>query len=510
MGPTVFAKNDPATALGWLRSRTIQACIEALVPAGEEVASGSAARHYEVGLVRNLPWIRNLDNDAEVPDFATEIVEVRRRSDLHDETSRLFITPAVMPSLLNGSEFFPAVEKSVDRLGAAQLRILDLTKGIERRIHDLAEFDSEANLYLDSEAGLHPGSYGPGSVDDDKLIRLLSRPLKDVIDELIQKRGGTRSISKQTYFADRRLEVIAHGLQRPPNQIEAFRRANRILPHGEPEASAADVLSYLLGVAFGRWDVRTASTTQPELGDLFDPVPIHPPGMLLHEDHPARSTPPGYGFDLPPGQILLDQPGHPWDIVQRVTDAASRLVEDAERLLADLMQHLAGRDPRDHLRKHFFKDHLTRYTKSRRKAPIYWPLYTPSRRWGLWLYAPSLTRETLYAVEAAATARLQAAQTAIRRLSGSHAEGAAGLSARQTAAALDAEQQLAEELTRFRQEAERVAGLGWEPDLDDGIVLCAAPLAGLFGAWPQTAKERENLKAGKYPWASVSRWAKDL
>lgn len=510
MGPTVFPKEDPAATLGWLRSRTIQACIEALVPAGEEVASGSAARHYEVGLVKKLPWIGGIGADAKISELIAGVANLRRQRDYHDETSRLFIAPAVMPALLQEGQFHVAVDGSADTFGVASLRILDMTNNIEHRIQELAGLDSEASDFIDSEVGPHPADYRSASFDDDELTRLLSKPLKEVIYELTQKRGGARSISKQTYFVDRRLEIIAHGLQRPPSQIEAFRRANRILPHGEPEASAARVASYLVGVALGRWDIRAAGTTEPELGDLFDPVPVHPPGMLLHSGRPARATPPGYGFDLPPGQILLDQPGHPWDIVQRVTDAASQFVDDADRLLADLMRYLAGRDLRDHLRKHFFKGHLTRYTKSRRRAPIYWPLQTPSRRWGLWLYAPSLTRETLYAVEAAATARLQAARTAISRLSSSQAEGAAGLSARQVAIALDAEQQLAEELTRFRQEAERVAGLGWKPDLDDGIVLCAAPLAGLFAAWPQAAKERGNLKAGRYPWASVSRWAEDL
>jgi hypothetical protein len=42
--------------------------------------------------------------------------------------------------------------------------------------------------------------------------------------------------------------------------------------------------------------------------------------------------------------------------------------------------------------------------------------------------------------------------------------------------ARDEERKLAEELRRFRLEAERIAALGWEPDLDDGLVLCAAPL----------------------------------
>ena len=509
-GPAVFPQDDAASALGWLKSRVVQGCIDTMVAAGEEVTSGGAARSYEVGLVKKLPWISGIGVDTRVSEPAAEVANVRRRHDLHDETSRLFVAPSVVPALRDGSDFRAGVEGAVDRLGLAHLQILDMTDSIERRVHELAELDSEASDYIDSEVGPHPANYQPGRLDEDEVGRLLRNPMDDVIEEITQERGGARAVANLTYFADRRLEVIAHGLQRPPSQIEAFRRANGILPDGELEAAAASVLSYLVGVAFGRWDIRAAAITAPELGDLFDPVPIHPPGMLLDEARPARSTPSGYGFDLPPGQILLDQPGHPWDIVQRVTDAAAQFVEDADRLLADLMQHLAGRDLRDHLRKHFFKDHLTRYSESRRKAPIYWPLYTPSRRWGLWLYAPSLARETLYAVEAVATARLQAAQTEISRLAGRQTEGAAGLSARQTADALDTEQRLSEELTRYRREAERIAALGWEPDLDDGTVLCAAPLAGLLGAWPDAATMRDSLKAGQYTWSSVSQWAEVL
>ena len=246
--------------------------------------------------------------------------------------------------------------------------------------------------------------------------RLLQDPIGKVIKGFIEQRGGSRAIANLTFFADRRLEVIAHGLERPPSQIETFRRRAGILPFGEPAVSAADVLSYLAGVSVGRWDLRAAGVRESPLGDLFDPVPIYPPGILLDGDLPARSTPPGYELDLPPGQLLFDQPGHSWDIVERVHAVAALLVDDAERLLTDVLKHLKGKDLRDHLRKHFFKDHLKRYTKSRRKAPIYWPLYVPSGAWGVWVYAPALSRETLYQIEAAATARLNAAGTEISRL----------------------------------------------------------------------------------------------
>jgi hypothetical protein len=121
-----------------------------------------------------------------------------------------------------------------------------------------------------------------------------------------------------------------------------------------------------------------------------------------------------------------------------------------------------------------------------------------------------LARETLFAIGRAAADRLDAARLEIRRLQRERDAGGAGRSAREVATALEAEERLAEELRRFRDEAERIAGLGWKPDMDDGIILCAAPIADLFPAWKDAAIARREIKAGKYPWAAVSRWADQL
>jgi hypothetical protein len=162
------------------------------------------------------------------------------------------------------------------------------------------------------------------------------------------------------------------------------------------------------------------------------------------------------------------------------------------------------------LRRRFFKDHLGRYSKSRRKAPIYWQLSVPSRAWGVWVYAPALSRETLYAVARHAARRQAAGAELLAALRAERDAGGRGRSLREVERRLAAEEDLVRALQAFQAEAERVAGLGWEPDLDDGIVLCAAPLAGLFPAWPDAARERAKLRKGAYPWATVARWREAL
>jgi hypothetical protein len=126
------------------------------------------------------------------------------------------------------------------------------------------------------------------------------------------------------------------------------------------------------------------------------------------------------------------------------------------------------------------------------------------------VYAPVLSRETLFAIMRAAADRLDGAESEIRRLERERDAGGDGRSAREVANALAAEQQLSEELRLFRDEAQRIAGLGWMPDLDDGVILCAAPLANLFPAWKDTDAARKQIKAGDYPWATVSKWADQL
>jgi hypothetical protein len=392
--------------------------------------------------------------------------------------------------------------------------ILQTSLALEHLFHESIGVDAATRNYLDREIGSHPASYNRDSVRDEaELYRLFALPIDALIDSVIAERGGLRAIANLNFIADRRVEVLAHALECHPTAIDECRRRLDLLPPEELTRSAEELVSYLVGVAFGRWDARIArdlSLAPPQTG-LFDPVPLCPPGMLVGNDGlPARKAPQGYPFELPPDWLLLDEPGHEWDIEAAVGQAAAELLDDPESILAEVEGILGYRSLRDYLRKQFFKDHLGRYTKSRRKAPIYWYLSVLSREWGVWVYAPTLSRETLYAVASHAARRQAAGRERVEALRAERDAGGRGRSAREVLKHLEGEEDLVKELEVFRAEAERIARLGWEPDLDDGIILCAAPLATLFPAWRLAAEERAKLRNGVYPWASVSRWGKRL
>jgi hypothetical protein len=235
--------------------------------------------------------------------------------------------------------------------------------------------------------------------------------------------------------------------------------------------------------------------------------------MLVGKDGmPARTAPAGYPLQLPPDRLLLDEPAHRWDILAALRKAAAVLFADPDAILEEVQgllvrqQRRGGpRDLRYYFRQNFFRDHLGRYSKSRRKAPIYWYLSVPSREWGLWLYAPALSREMLYAVVREARRKETAVNESVKQLRLDEGK-ATGRARSELSRRLEGEESLLAEIKKFRVEAERTAELGWEPDLDDGMVLCAAPLADLFPAWPDAAAERKQLRAGEYPWATVAKW----
>ena len=149
----------------------------------------------------------------------------------------------------------------------------------------------------------------------------------------------------------------------------------------------------------------------------------------------------------------------------------------------------------------FFDAHVRQYSKSRRTAPIYWPLSTPSGSYTLWLYYHRLTDQTLY------TCVNDFVEPKLKQVS-EEADRLRGKSHRSSAEEKELERlaDLELELKDFRDELLRVARF-WKPNLNDGVQITAAPLWKLFRhrQWQNRLKETwEKLEAGEYDWAHLA------
>lgn len=503
----VFSATGPAVVpiaeatrwelLGVLNTRLFEHLLGMLVASASEISSGTPARHYAVGLVRSLPFKKEIMTKTEWVEVLRPLLEVRTFLLRRDETSLLYSGPDASPP--------------------DYVRAFEASYRIEQSVAEGYGLDERAQRELDEEQGPHPCSYPEYELDGLAVSSLWDQPTDSLIDQVVAERGGLRFITVKSFWVDRKIEVMAHILRAHPRSILGALTRLGVEYWDDPAAKARRRLSYLVGCAFGRWDARVGRdpSLAPPRPDPFEPLPISAPGTLAGPEG-SRPEADDYPLELPPDGLLLDEEGHPWDIVLRVRRAAEALFDDPDEILEEI-ERILGRDVRNYLRRDFFKAHLARYSRSRRKAPIYWHLAVPSRDWGLWVYVPTLSRETLFAVLREGRRKLAALSEVVtrRRAAVAKAEGRKG---QRLAKQLEADEKLLGEVASFSKEAERVANFGWESDLDDGIILCAAPLADLLPTWraggraeannpADPSQARRMIKAGKYPWATVSKWA---
>ncbi|WP_312352342.1 hypothetical protein [Pseudomonas sp.] len=257
---------------------------------------------------------------------------------------------------------------------------------------------------------------------------------------------------------------------------------------GEEDESVDDtpsrdaLLSWAVGVAFGRFDWRlaTGERAAPLEPGPFDPLPAKSPGMLPSGDTPLHQH----------AGLLVDDQGHPLDLAQLV----ERVLETVDAPVAE--------DVRRWLQKDYFAFHLKRYSKSRRKAPIYWPLATASGSYTLWLYYPSLTDQTLFtAINDFVDPKLKQVREELAAL-----QGKGPNRSRQEENDLEAMATLEHELADLRDSLLEIAP-NYHPDHEDGVQITAAPLWKLFRLkpWQKVLKDTwAKLEKGDYDWASLA------
>ena len=278
-------------------------------------------------------------------------------------------------------------------------------------------------------------------------------------------------------------------------------------------------LSYFLGVIFGRWDVRNApgELSCSQTLEPFDALPSRSPGMLRAEFdlpiskksslHGDSSELQEYPVDVAWDGLVADDAGNEQDLLGRIarvfeylwTNTASDRISEAAELVGARNQDL-----RLWFAKDFFAYHIKQYSKSGRKAPIYWQLATPSASYSVWCYYHLLTRDTFFRVaNDYVTPKVDHEE---RKLNSLQQEAGSDPSSKQRKA-IDTQQTFVAELRTFLTEVKRIAPL-WNPNLNDGVIINFAPLWRLVTQHKPWQKECKNvwdkLCEGDYDWAHLA------
>lgn len=279
------------------------------------------------------------------------------------------------------------------------------------------------------------------------------------------------------------------------------------------------LVSYGIGTAMGRWDIRyaTGERQPPELPDPFDPLPVCPPGMLQDsEGLPAEpeDVRADYPLRISWSGILVDDENHPEDIVARVREAIEVIWKNrAEAIEVEACEILEVKaKPKENLDalrvyfrdpNRFFKDHLARYSKSRRKAPIYWPLSTDTGSYTLWIYYHRLNGQTLFTCIETIDLKREDLGRGIESLRSRIGSGGTAEERQK----LEEQANFLAELKILRDRLLEVTNLPYHPNLNDGVQITAAPLWQCFrnGPWQKVLKQTwTDLSKEKYDWSHLA------
>ena len=361
-------------------------------------------------------------------------------------------------------------------------------------------------------------------------------------------------------------DAQAHELQRDIKDALDFRlRGKSKLNHdGEQEADeddatassenrlterdwAEECLSYALGVVLGRWDVRFAldKSLIPRPRRAFQRMAVCPTGSLLSEDGlPARKgkivslgwlrrkpdvvhvpvigwneastiNDADYPIAIRWDGIVVDDHEHGEDIVHGVRDVLELVWKSrADAIETEVCEILDVKELKDYFRKPgkggFRDDHVSRYSKSRRKAPIYWLLQSSKKNYALWLYYHRLDKDLLFkALVNYVEPKIQRETNRLDEMRRQKRPGEVAEGAKKLDKGIERQEDLISELQDFYDKLRRAASLYLEPDLNDGVVLNIAPLHELV-PWKEAKSYWDELLEGEYEWSSIGKQLRQL
>jgi hypothetical protein len=219
---------------------------------------------------------------------------------------------------------------------------------------------------------------------------------------------------------------------------------------------------------------------------------------------------------------MVLQRDHPDDIAARAIAILAAIHGDEESN-GIVRAAVGGGDLRDRLASYllgsYFKAHVKRY----RRRPVYWALQSPKQNYSVYLFHERLTAQTLALLQGTKYLGGRLFQLNGQLQEANRREAAA--EGRDKAKWRKQAQELAEELADLEAFDQAITatnnepivdadGKGttarWAPELDDGVLLNAAPLYRLTQAWKRAdpkldlSKVWNALKDGEYPWAKTA------
>jgi hypothetical protein len=366
------------------------------------------------------------------------------------------------------------------------IKAAQLYRDVEKSVVSAYALSPEDLAVINEGEGPSLFDFPDATIDVTEVATIFRASVEELTEMAKTKCGAKRYVVKKAFYIDRCVDLASHILKANPESVIGAARLAGAVACGYGEPFGRLLLSWLLGVAVCRFEPRDRT----EL-----PCPSN-----LHE-MPSRALEDGSVIK----PIWVDDPGHDFDIVHIVEKTAdARWPRIGHSLLRDAADLICVSDLRDWYRRDFFAYHAKAYSKSRRKAPIYWQLGIASGLYSVWLFYPGLTNDTLHKVVGDfVVAKVKHEERKLAEM-----VSAAGTNPSAAQRKGIAEQQaFVDEVRGFLDELKRVAPL-WKPNLNDGVIINFAPLWRLMshnGPWQRELKATwDALCDGEYDWSHLA------
>jgi hypothetical protein len=275
-------------------------------------------------------------------------------------------------------------------------------------------------------------------------------------------------------------------LQLDLQQAVSLRKKQESEPEEElMKSSAFKYLSYLVGCAFMRWTNESVSLVRDK--DIYAELPPNSPVFNCDKSEE-------YIFSK--GLADLDSNKSLIKLVEKSSKFDSVLVANAFSMLnVNNWKEFLSKPSK------FFDYHYNQYSQNRRYAPIYWPLQTFSGSFTVLVYYHRINNQTLLScTNDFIEPKLDDVTTELFTLQSESTRSAADEKL------IDILSDLKVELESLRDECLRLAKF-WQPNLNDGVQISAAPLWRLFQhkTWRKKLKQTwDKLEDGDYDWAHLA------
>ena len=392
------------------------------------------AQHKHVGYMNLLPMPDYATHQSDIECIVNAIIDIKRKWFSLDETNLEYHGLIAQMELKGGIE--AGLDKMQEQLTADYARYEELVKENDDLWMDLADIDR--------------GSEFRQTLNDYKARR--------PYEELLSIDGASN------------LNVI------------------------DKKTMAQEMVMELVGMAFGRWNTAYAKGEKaiPAFGDVFDALPFMPVVSQGEEPCPAQLAVPSDG-------IMTNEEESPLCLASHVREVIIWLWDDrADDMEYELCQLIGCKSLQAYLSSPtgFFDYHFKRYTKSRRKAPIYWLLASEDGTVDYWVYYPKLSKNTLPQLIIQLREKGEQLRTRLNAALAAHNK------TQETQVRAEQEQ-----VEGMMEKLNRIIEAGYVPNHDDGVPVTAAPLQHLVASrlWrTECEKNMELLAKGDYDWSHLA------